>query len=126
MTTPDLLPCPFCGEMPEVENISGVLISCSCKLEPGVYGDIDKATTLWNTRADRWIPVSERLPEKNTPVLVYIPHENPIPMELYDGGGDIVWSGIGDSLNFAELDEVTHWMPLPLPPKALKMIGELE
>lgn len=114
---PDLLPCPFCGEMPEVENISGVLISCSCKLEPGVYGDIDKATTLWNTRAaPRWIPVTERLPEKVGDYLVRIddnlrPNRAIKILPYFHSHG---W--MSESKQFP----VTHWMPLPQPPKEVE------
>lgn len=108
-TADDLLPCPFCGEMPEVENISGVLISCSCKLEPGVCGDINTAIAAWNTRAEpRWIPVSERLPEKEGAYYVVLKDGNVghtwFPSPRRD------WHAMG----------VTHWMPLPLPPKEVE------
>lgn len=57
-----------------------------------------------------WIPVAERMPEKNTPVLVFT---SGVVTEMeWDGygwyyGANEVWEGI---------HTVTHWMPLPEPP----------
>lgn len=63
----------------------------------------------------RWIPVSERLPEIFTHVLVQIPGESPFAT-VHEGwrnpyGG---WNADGFTREF---DEVTHWMPLPKAPK---------
>ena len=65
----------------------------------------------------RWIPVTERLPERFIPVIVF--------------GDGVV--GCGDFVGFAEpahcaswdcdtseIETVTHWMPLPEPPKEEK------
>lgn len=52
---------------------------------------------------EKWIPVAERLPEVGKDVLVY---------SEYDGVS-IDYHG-GDSFGYAL---VTHWMPLPEPPK---------
>jgi hypothetical protein len=55
----------------------------------------------------KWIPVSERLPERGQEVI------------CYDGGvlkpkvyADYYWNKAYDSWQ-----RVTHWMPLPEPPK---------
>ena len=63
--------------------------------------------------AQRWVPVSERLPKENAPVLV-----------LTVLGGMFVDFIHGKSVvtgnpDFYELDieDVTHWMPLPTPPE---------
>lgn len=71
----------------------------------------------------KWIPVSERLPDNNTPVLVYC--ENTTIQ-----GGAVRHIGSLDSYGFWFLKtkpdiasfpfhdwKVTHWMPLPEPPK---------
>ena len=50
-----------------------------------------------------WIPVSERLPEVNVPVLVY-DGKYVDGREFYD-------------LSYVSKYGVTHWMPLPEPPK---------
>jgi len=64
--------------------------------------------------AQRWVPVSERLPKENAPVLV-----------LTVLGGMFVDFIHGKSVvtgnpDFYELDveDVTHWMPLPGMPEA--------
>ena len=61
----------------------------------------------------RWIPVSERLPEENAPVLVLTVLGGMFVDFIY---GKSVVTGNPD---FYELDieDVTHWMPLPTPPE---------
>ena len=61
----------------------------------------------------QWIPVSEWLPENFVSVLGYMPASEPFPpvRECYT---------VGKSFFFPALDDiqmVTHWMPLPEPPK---------
>ena len=65
----------------------------------------------------RWIPVTERLPEKNGEYIC---------LHGYNGNTDIKFTGV---LEYYATDEkphwqhesigliVTHWMPLPEPPK---------
>jgi hypothetical protein len=62
-------------------------------------------------RSPRWIPVSERLPEANEPVLIYTEvlgsHVASVDEEgewFCDYGGEWLFPN------------VTHWMPLPEPP----------
>ncbi|HVI42550.1 MAG TPA: DUF551 domain-containing protein, partial [Anaerovoracaceae bacterium] len=55
-------------------------------------------------RASRWIPVSERLPEKSQNCLCF----------FNDGSMAIGWSN-GEPYKFHP--DVTHWMPLPAAPK---------
>ena len=60
----------------------------------------------------RWIPVSERLPEAETRVLAATPTGY---MEVdWRFSEPIIDCGFA---NFFSLDNVTHWMPLPLPPE---------
>ena len=70
----------------------------------------------------KWIPVSERLPEKFKTVLVYCKNKT-------IRGGTVCHIGSCDNgfwflarqagtESFPDLEwEVTHWMPLPEPPK---------
>ena len=55
----------------------------------------------------KWIPVTERLPEENTEVLAY--RESGISVEFR-------WNTHWDYDEFSDYP-VTHWMPLPEPPK---------
>ena len=63
----------------------------------------------------RWIPVTERLPKEGEFVLVY----GDLYPNKHDGGVIAVskrmdwnyWQGFGRERN------ITHWMPLPQPPK---------
>ena len=59
----------------------------------------------------KWIPVTERLPEEWSRVLVYIPHIDVMTFAKMRAGS---WYSTWDSM---KLDHVSHWMPLPTPPK---------
>lgn len=59
--------------------------------------------------SSKWIPVTERLPERMKDVLVIRMHGDPdIEFLFYDG----TWVGDTEGKK-----DVTHWMPLPEPPK---------
>ncbi len=61
----------------------------------------------------KWIPVSERLPEKYTTVLCVwsrMPKDNFYGFARYQGGD--TWYVHNEGM-----PKVTHWMPLPEPPK---------
>ena len=62
----------------------------------------------------KWIPVSERLPQEFVSVLVFVPSESPLPMvkEAYLANG--AWA---TKMAIFFKEEVTHWMPMPEPPK---------
>lgn len=59
----------------------------------------------------RWIPCSERMPEPDTYVLAVLRDGEMCTVRLYDDG---CWIGCR---GFAPSEAVTHWMPLPDPPK---------
>ncbi|KKK81649.1 hypothetical protein LCGC14_2811330 [marine sediment metagenome] len=65
MSNIKLLSCPFCGsnKIRSALNQPEAFIECSlCDCAMERYGGKDLAA-VWNTRVDRWIPVSEGLPE---------------------------------------------------------------
>ena len=62
----------------------------------------------------KWIPVTEQLPKEFVSVLVCIPSERPLPMvkEAYLAKG--CW--YAKTWIYSQ-SEITHWMPMPEPPK---------
>lgn len=76
--------------------------------------------------AQRWIPVTERLPENDECVLI-------CALDVNDGGKEITISAYSEAVfggkklgykrwsepyqYFSRQHKVTHWMPLPEPPK---------
>lgn len=78
---------------------------------------------------DTWIPVSERLPEPYEPVNFYTPDniENDVSGSVYNGHWDgdfwhqdATLTGYDCSPILRNIVVVTHWMPLPNPPKEEK------
>ena len=63
----------------------------------------------------KWVSVNDRLPEPFVSVLVHMPGEEPCPTVRE---GFISNDGIWQSAMFRrEPGEVTHWQPMPQPPK---------
>ena len=82
----------------EKETCSQVRVPIELLKEILVSSDVER----------RWIPVSERLPDEYTNVLVMSKRfEEPKIDQIWIVRGDKIWT----------LDNVTHWMPLPKPPK---------
>lgn len=123
----DLLPCPFCGRRETLETV--FVPSEKYKFVYGVYcNDMDggcgastgwhystpeEAAKEWNTRASGWIPCSERMPEKDGDYLCVSNHE--IKIFPYRNGEFycICLDGVLRCCNSI----VTHWIPIPKPPK---------
>lgn len=110
--------------MTDREKLIGLLSECSCIEGYGTDLIEKKADHLLangvtfaadTNDGGKWVPVSERLPEPFVPVLVQMPGEVPFPTVRE---GSISRDGIWYSaLYHREPDEITHWMPLPEPPK---------
>ena len=79
-----------------------VLYRRICELEIGIGKTPPVAYNLSPTE-QKWIPVSERLPEVKVEVLVY--------------DGKWVYSRAFLDLRYVSKYGVTHWMPLPKAPK---------
>jgi hypothetical protein len=61
----------------------------------------------------KWIPVSERLPDKNNYVLVFT-YDGIVGEAKRDEDGLFYWAGADF---WANALKVAHWMPLPEPPR---------
>ena len=62
------------------------------------------------TVGDKWTPTAERLPEEYQRVLVCLKNKLTVVARLLGGQWVVSW-------NNAPCPGVTHWMPLPEPPK---------
>lgn len=76
--------------------------------------ELDDALSLREKR-EGWISVSERLPESDTPVCVWVPN-----YYRYKGGHDqaMLRNGLWTNMRYRQPLGVTHWMPLPAAPGA--------
>ncbi len=67
---------------------------------------LGKLADHWCAAVPKWIPVTERLPDADGFTLIFTAHGNPGVCYFTSGW----WGGYGK-------DGITHWMPLPEPPK---------
>ena len=80
-----------------------------------IIQDLRRENAELRARVPKWISVNDRLPEPFVSVLVHMPGEEPCPTVRE---GFISNDGIWQSAMFRrEPGEVTHWRPMPQPPK---------
>jgi hypothetical protein len=135
----ELIPCAHCGssDLYEIEEIDGLnipqpAIFCNtCKTTFTIEDDsqtLDDAERMaylkpklkaaWNRRAEpenkplTWIPVSERLPEKNDTFIICTSYGDVFVAEFWINRKDFTRK---DGSNF--IYPVMYWQPLPQPPK---------
>lgn len=115
-----LKPCPFCGGKADTGHHKSrnkddeyYLVMCVHCFARTVGETIEEAEDTWNTRADGWIPVSEKLPEKQQTVIVYSQYGTSLGWILWNE-----WMTIEGLCKPGAT--VTHWMPLPKPPQEVE------
>lgn len=115
-------PCPVCGKEPTATPIENSFYSYAelteeQKIRFAAYQvfDVPKKASSKLEAAQRWIPVSEGLPEIGVRVLFY----NNFIKNIHKGwySGDEWTSDIGIFYNGDKLKRITHWTPLPNPPE---------
>ena len=80
-----------------------------------IIQDLRRENAKLRARVQEWISVNDRLPEPYVSVLVHMPGAKPCPTVRK---GFISNDGIWQSEMFRrEPGEVTHWQPMPQPPK---------
>jgi len=128
-----LLPCPFCGGEADIEEISGnpftnesYTWAVGCKdCNIGWYKETkEDAIAAWNRRAEpRWIPVTERLPDCDdkwgiSKIVLCLDDEGRVGFGIYQNGKKQLYHGWFTGGDVGEGGvTVTHWMPIPEPPK---------
>lgn len=65
----------------------------------------------------KWIPVTERLPEEGSEILVSRGGFIGSMMNVYSYLGEDRWEDDYGYFGTAEEEGITHWMPLPEPPE---------
>ena len=65
----------------------------------------------------QWISVKDRLPEHGVPVLVFDTLANTIELMSWDKIMEVFET---DDAYFVQLNDASHWMPLPKPPEDAK------
>lgn len=91
------------------------------EVEPNLWRErcaaIDAADAIEQSSKPRWIPVTERLPEKNGPYLCCwkaSADEKKHIARIMVWRADTGWMNVWDE---PMSNYVTHWMPLPQPPE---------
>lgn len=67
----------------------------------------------------QWIPVTERLPEDKMVVLAYVPDDEYALVQFDKKYSEWIVCFTSENISYRS-EYVTHWMPLPEPPKIMK------
>lgn len=106
-----------------VWNVNGIIDQLESEYEKGVLREIVGAAEQL-AKSTGWISVKDRLPDRNTPILITA-NGKVYTATLFDANGIEYWSvnNRGNSYDPSTKVErvkakaITHWMPLPEPPE---------
>ena len=110
--------CEHCAYLKQDENcfvkFCGILKEAADAIE-----DLENKLNLWRQdKISRWIPVTERLPEEHIFVLIRQDDNRIMIAERVDGDWWYRYFAYDvDRWDENEQGTITHWMPLPEPPK---------
>ena len=106
-------PCPFCGCIPEVK---GDVVTHRHKDNICIVDDTQYGLEEWNKKPDGWISVKDRLPEDAMLYLCFgeIWYNKNIQQQFIRV---VEYKNCKFRCDFNPCAYVTHWMPLPEPPK---------
>lgn len=119
----EMKPCPFCGRRGRIKKYSddryrAVCENHLCPVESFDYHTAKEAQDWWNKRHDpehdRWISVEERLPEESGFTIIFC---------MENGLRHVTFARFQKRFKRWDLTgarsywRVTHWKPLPEPPK---------
>lgn len=93
------------------------MVNCKHCGKPVTSGVVLHKECFVMMQGEKWIPVTERLPEPFVSVLAYVPSEAPLPLvhESYIADHER-WVCILEG-QFWQAGAVTHWMPMPEAPE---------
>ena len=110
-------------EMAEELDCQAVLyVSLKARNDVSYYVGMDCYKAGYQAAASQWISVKDRLPEEDIAVLVYGQVLNDPPDVIgvrrrYNGDQEWKYTWESEDGFIYREDDVTHWMPLPEPPK---------
>jgi hypothetical protein len=102
--------CEYCN----VDIVAG-----HCKIRAITF-DVDRFADFLIANGvtfQKWISVEDRLPDKNDDVLCSRGNHIGALMDVYTYVGDYKWCDTYGYRISTEDEGITHWMPLPEPPK---------
>jgi len=101
-----------------IEGLSGLIDHYGG--ETGIKNLQEYASKYWDTleKIPRWIPVTERLPEEHKDVLAIAQWKDNHEVTIcYGRKYKTRWYLLSEPGELLKGFDVTHWMPLPEPPK---------
>ena len=118
-----LKPCPFCGSEVNMieENVGEYTVVCHGCQVLMIADDVsskNEAIERWNNRVNepKWIPIEQQEPSEFELVLCCILGEKENAIEILYRHGDSYYSDYDGGIIYSQ-NEISHWMPLPEPPK---------
>lgn len=121
--TIELKPCPICGSEVNMieENVGEYTVVCHGCQVLMIADDVsskNEAIERWNNRVNepKWIPIEQQEPSEFELVLSCILGEKENAIEILYRHGDSYYSDYDGGIMYSQ-NEISHWMPLPEPPK---------